>query len=132
MLNASGHPELLLDALALDPLLLQTLARCLQMTRTLAPLLDNLAPHYAVDDDGTRLDLHSARRYAQKLPSIVEAADGEATYHLVPIGCLILDVDTNLGEYGRLLCDRPHEALAAGLLIRLQVVIDEVGSEKLL
>src|SRR5215218_2101714 len=68
----------------------------------------------------------------QKLPSIVEAAVGETSYHLVPIGCLILDVDTDLGEYGRLLCDRPYEALAAGLLIRLQVVIDEVRGEKLL
>src|SRR5215213_11544842 len=112
-------------------LLLQTLARCLQMTRTLAPLLDNLAPHYAVDDDGTRLDLHPGRRYAQKLPSIVDAAEGEASYHLVPFGCLVLDVGTDVGEDGRLRCDRLHEALAARLLVSLQTMIDEVGSEQL-
>src|SRR5215212_1027839 len=113
-------------------LLLQTLARCLQMTRTLAPLLDNLAPHYAVDDDGTRLDLHSGRRYAQKLPSIVDAAEGEAAYQLVPFGRLVLDVGTDVGEYGRLLCDRPHEALATRALVGLQAMIDEVSGEQLI
>jgi hypothetical protein len=59
-------------------------------------------PFYAVDDDSTRFDLHSGRRYAQKLPSIVEAADGEATYHLVPIGRLVLDVGTDVGDAGML------------------------------
>jgi hypothetical protein len=62
----------------------------------------------------------------------VDAADGEAAYHLAPFGRLILDVGADLGEYGRLLCDRAYVALAARVLVGLQAVIDEVGGEQLL
>src|SRR5215213_10553341 len=122
----------MLYALALDPLSLQTPPHCIRKTRTLAPLLDDLALGNAVDDDTSSLDLHSARREAQILPSIVGALRGEATYHLVPFGCLILDEYAGVGDGGRELGDYLHEALAARLLARLQAMINEVGGEQLL
>jgi hypothetical protein len=85
-----------------------------------------------VDDDSTRLDLHPGRRYAQKLPSIVDAAEGEASYHLVPFGSLILDFGTDVGEDGRLPCNRLNEAPAARLLVSLQAMIDEVEGQQLI
>src|SRR5215217_4088113 len=50
LLDASGHPKLLLYALSLAHLLLQTLLRQLCETAPLAPLLCDLAFHYAVDE----------------------------------------------------------------------------------
>src|SRR5215211_1239540 len=49
LLDASGHLEFVFYALALDSLLLQTLLRQLCETASLAPLLSDLACHYAVD-----------------------------------------------------------------------------------
>jgi hypothetical protein len=86
-----------------------------------------------VDDNRTRLELHSGWGYTHNLTSIVDALPGEASYHLLPFGChLILDVDTKVGEAGMLLSNLLHEALAAWLLAGKQTVIDEVGGEQLL
>jgi hypothetical protein len=48
LLDASGYPKLLLYALALAHLLLEMRLRYLRGTAPLAPLLGDLAPHYAV------------------------------------------------------------------------------------
>ena len=57
MLDGSGYPKFLLDALALAYLLLQTLLRHLCEAATLALLLGDPAPHYAVYGDRRHLQL---------------------------------------------------------------------------
>ena len=62
LLDASCHPELLLYALALNPLLLDEPLHQFQGSRSLAPLLGDLASEYAVDDRAGHLDLFARRR----------------------------------------------------------------------
>ena len=63
----------LLDALALAHFLLETPLRYLCEAASLAPLLGDLAAHYAVDDDGREEQLRSGGHDAGNLPSIVGA-----------------------------------------------------------
>src|SRR5215208_1828931 len=97
MLNASGHPKLLLYALALDPLLLQTLLRQLCETAPLAPLLGDLASHYAVDKHKQRIELLSGGHQAHPLTSVMGGACGEGSHHLVSFGQLLLDDIAGVG-----------------------------------
>ena len=59
--------------------------------RSYAPLLGDLAPRDAVDDDGLVGQLPAGRSNAHKLPSIVGGVHDEAGHHLVSLGYLILD-----------------------------------------
>jgi hypothetical protein len=73
-LDAIGHAQLLLDALALAHFLLEALLRQVCKGASLAPLLGDLAAGYAVDDDGREYCLLSGGHHARKLPSIVGAS----------------------------------------------------------
>jgi len=74
LLDAMGHPKLLFYALALAYFFLEALLRQLCEAASLAPLLGDFAPRYAVDDDGCEDHLCSGRHHARKLPSIVGAS----------------------------------------------------------
>src|SRR5215210_7850613 len=97
MLDTSGHPKLLLYALALDPLLLQTLLRQFCETAPLAPLLGDLASHYAVDKHKQRIELLAGGHQAHPLTSVMGGAYGEGSHHLVPFGQLLLDDIAGVG-----------------------------------
>src|ERR671912_213504 len=116
LLDASCHLKLLLYALALHPLLLQTLLHQCLADRSRAPLLGDLAPLYAVDEDGI-VGCHSAgRRHAQKLLSIVGGAPADAAHHLVCFGYLLLEHEAGVGKGGMILEGRPLETFTVELL----------------
>src|SRR5919112_6836789 len=114
MLDASRHLELLLDAFALDPLLLQTLLRQLCKATPLAPLIGDPASHYAVDKDMRRFELLAGGHQAHPFPSVMGRAYGEGSHHLVPFGQLLLDVIASVGVGGMKLGQKPQVVLAAG------------------
>src|SRR5829696_4887467 len=91
MLDPTGHPELLLYALPLAPLLLEALLRMLCETAPLGPLIGDLASHYAVDEDKQRFELLAGGHQAHPLASVMGGACGEGSHHLVPFGQLLLD-----------------------------------------
>ena len=63
-----------------------------QINAVRAPLLYDLAPHYAVNVDVCMLPLPSRGPHAQSRPSVVDATRCVAGYdHLFAIGCLIFD-----------------------------------------
>ncbi len=96
----SCHLQFLLYALALAYLLLQTLLGQSQQAPTLAPLLRDLAPRYAVDADVGRLELHPGGRETAPLPSVVDAPYREAAYYAVTVGRLVLDDKADVGAGG--------------------------------
>ena len=109
MLDGPCHPELVLDAL--DPLLLQTLP-CghpafpqFRDARSYPPLLGDLAPVDALDDDSHIARLPAGGRHAHNLPLIVGAAYTEAGHHLVCSGYLVFDEEADIGEGGEVLGD---------------------------
>src|SRR5215208_3727033 len=112
MLDTSGHPKLLLYALALDPLLLQTLLRQLCETAPLAPLLDDLASHYAVDEDKQRFELLAGGHQAHPLASVMGGACGEGSHHLVAFGQLLVDDIAGVRVGGVILGVCPQVAFA--------------------
>src|SRR5215210_5372059 len=132
MLDTSGHPKLLLYALALDPLLLQTLLRQLCETAALAPLLGDLASHYTVDENKQRFELLAGGDQTHPLASVMGGAYGEGSHHLLPFGQLLLDDVAGVGVGGMILGECPQVTLTAGLLARHQVVVDEVGGKHLI
>src|SRR5215211_2087451 len=97
MLDASCHPKLLLYALPLAHLLLQTLLRQLCETAPLAPLIGDLASHYAVDEHKQRFELPAGGHKAHPLTSVMGGACGEGSHHLVPFGQLLLDDIAGVG-----------------------------------
>src|SRR5215213_7116243 len=109
MLDGPRHPELVLDALALDPLLLQTLPSGrpafpqFRDARSDPPLLGDLTPLYALDDDGHVAHLPAGGRHTHNLPLIVGAAHTEAGNHLVSPGYLVFDEEADIGEGGEVL-----------------------------
>jgi hypothetical protein len=124
--------KVLLDALALAHLLLYPLSPqfCGQCSH--APLLGDLAPHYAVDLDAPVGNLRAGRRNAHKLPSIVGGVRHEAGHHLVTCSYLVLDDYVALGEGCVISRDRPLVALAIGFLAGQQfIMVDEVGGQHL-
>src|SRR5215218_3337089 len=132
LLNASGQPKLLPYALTLTYLLLQTHSPQFCAHRSHAPLLGDLALHYAVDDDGPVGQLPAGGSYAHKLPSIVDCVHEEAGNHLVVPGYLVLDDQAALGEGGLISRDPPQVILAIGFLAGKQsIMVDEVGSQHL-
>src|SRR5215213_2296358 len=90
MLDASCHPKLLLYALPLAHLLLQTLLRQLCQTAPLAPLLGDLLSHYAVDEHKQRFELPACWHKAHPLSSIMGGACGEGGHHLLSFCKLLL------------------------------------------
>src|SRR5687767_4223431 len=116
MLDASGHLQFVLYALSLDPLLLQTLLRQLCKTAPLAPLLDDLASHYAVDKDEQRFELLAGGHQAHPLASVMDRACGEGSHHLIPFGQLLLDDVAGVGVGSMILGVCPQVAFAAGPL----------------
>src|SRR5215210_8220736 len=114
MLDASCHPKLLLYALPLTHLLLQTLLRQLCQTAPLAPLIGDLASHYAVDEHKQRFELLAGGHQAHPLASVMGRAYGEGSYHLVPFGQLLLDVIVGVGVGSMKLGECPQVDLAAG------------------
>src|SRR5215213_2110312 len=132
MLDAPCHPELLLYALPLAHLLLQTLLGQLCETAALAPLLGDLASHYAVDEDKQRFELLAGGHQTHPLASVMGGAYGEGSHHLLPFGQLLLDDVAGVGVGSMKLGECPQVALAAGPLAWYQVVVDEVGSKHLL
>src|ERR671911_860095 len=103
MLDASGYLKLLLYALPLAHLLLQALLRKLCQTAPLAPLLGDLASHYAVDEDKQRFELFASGHQAHPLASVMDSACGEGSHHLVPFGQLLLDDVAGVGGGSRIL-----------------------------
>src|SRR5829696_3322451 len=98
--------------LALAYLLLQALLGQPQDSAPLTPLLGDLAPSYPVDDDARRLVLLTGRRYAHKVPPVVNSPYSQTAHHLVA-GCyLIFDDVAELGEGGVILGHRPLVTLA--------------------
>src|SRR5215208_4121710 len=132
MLDAPCHPELLLYALPLDPLLLQTLLGQLCEAAPLAPLLGDLASHYTVDENKQRFELLAGGDQTHPLASVMDRAYGEGSHHLFPFGQLLLDDIAGVGVASMKLGECPQVALAAGPLAGYQVVVDEVGSKHLL
>src|ERR671921_2994722 len=114
MLDAPCHPELLLYALPLDPLLLQTLLGQLCEAAPLVPLLGDLASHYAVDEDKQRFELLAGGHQAHPLASVMDSACGEGSHHLVPFGQLLLDHIAGVGVGTMILGVCPQVAFAAG------------------
>src|SRR5215211_7049553 len=100
MLDASCHPKLLLYALPLAHLLLQALLRKLCQTAPLAPLIGDLASHYAVDEHKQRFELPASGHKAHPLPSVMDRACDEGSHHLVPFGQLLLDDIAGVGVGG--------------------------------
>jgi hypothetical protein len=87
-LDAPCHAKPLFDALA--GLLGERLQDGSSAAR--APLLEDLAPHYAVNVDVRKGPLPSRGSHAKRLPSVVDATRCVAGYHhLFAIGRLILD-----------------------------------------
>src|SRR5215212_2632865 len=132
----------MLDTLALDPLLLLTLPRGhpafpqLRDARSHAPLLGDLAPLYALDDDGHVAPFPAGGRDTHNLLSIMGAAYGEAGHDLVPSGYLVFDKEADVGEGDRVLGDRALIGFAVGqvrALARKQLgVDDEIGGQNLI
>src|SRR5919112_6092795 len=91
MLDPTGHPELLLYALALAHLLLEALLRMLCETAPLGPLIGDLASHYAVDEHKQRFELLASGHQAHPLSSVMDSACGEGSHHLLPFGQLLVD-----------------------------------------
>src|SRR5215218_1519469 len=120
MLDAPRHPELLLHALSLDPLLLQTLPSQFGKARAPTPLLSDLGPLYAMDTDGHVNQFLATGRKAHELPSIVGGVHDEAAHHLVVCGYLVLEVYAGVGGGGRELGVGPFFAFAVGLLVGKQ------------
>src|SRR5918994_2009009 len=133
LLDAPRHSQLLLYALALDPLLLNEPLQQFHSPRPLSPLLGDLAPGDAVDDDDPVGYLPAGWRNTHKLTSIVGAVHGEAGHHLVACGYLVLDEEPAVGKGGKHLGYRPLVTLAAGLLAGKQsIMVDEVGGQQLI
>src|SRR5215208_957675 len=132
MLDASRYPKLLLYALSLDPLLLQTLLRQLCEIAPRVPLIGDLLSHYAVDKDMQRFELFAGGHQAHPLASVMGRAYGEGSHHLLPFGQLLLDDIAGVGVGSMILGECPQVALAVGPLAGYQVVVEEVGSKHLL
>src|ERR671912_1333206 len=133
LLDTSCHLKLLLYALALNPLLLQTLLHHGLADRSQAALLGDLAPLYAVDEDGHGGHLPAGRRDAQKLPQVVGGVHGEAAHHLVCFCYLLLDDEPGVGKGGMILEGHPLETFPVELLAGKHLsVAEEVGSKHLL
>src|SRR3712207_5587329 len=96
------------------------------VTAPLAPLLHDLAPHYAVHEDRCHLYLRVPAHQAEVLPSIVHAAPGDAGHDLVAFCYLVLDDGANVREGGVLLGDLTLVALTARLLASKGGIIDEL------
>src|SRR5215208_732893 len=132
LLNASGQPKLLPYALTLTYLLLQTLSPQFCAHRSHAPLLGDLALHYAMDDDGPVGQLPAGWRNAHELPPIVDRVHDEAGHHLVGPCYLVLDDQGARGEGGMKGSDPPQVILSIGFLAGNQfVVVDEVRGQHL-
>src|SRR5215213_9303632 len=132
LLNASGQPKLLPYALTLTYLLLQTLSPQFCAHRSHAPLLGDLALHYAVDDDSPVGQLPAGRSNTHELPQVVGCVHDEAGNHLVVAGYLVLDDQAALGEGGLISRDPPQVILAIGFLTRKQsIMVDEVRVQHL-
>jgi hypothetical protein len=129
LLDAPRHPEVLLHALALDPLLLQMRLRHLRGAVILSPLLGDLVPLDAVHGHGRHHDRLVPWHQAKVLPPIVDAAPGDAGHDLVTFGYLVLDNASNVGEGGVLPGHLLLVAFSARFLALQQAVIDEVGGE---
>src|ERR671911_937781 len=95
------------------------------------PLLCDLTPGYAVDDDSFVAHLPAGRCYAHNLLSIVGSAQGVAGNHLVSFCYLVLNEAPAVGKGGSNLGDPPLQAFASGLLAGNEAVADEVGSHHL-
>jgi hypothetical protein len=83
MLDAPRYPEFLLDALVLACLLLDLLHERSGAVRT--PLFDDLASGDAVDNNDRGNPLLAGWRHTLELPSIVDGAHCESTYHQVAV-----------------------------------------------
>src|SRR5918998_277294 len=99
---------------------------------SLAPLLGDLSPLYAVDEDKLRLELFASGRYAHNLPPVMGGSCGEAGDHLVPLSNLLLDVIAAVGEGGMIVSVPPQVILAVGLVAGREVMVDQVGGQHLL
>src|SRR5215210_8601797 len=126
LLDAPRHQQLLLDLLALANLLLQALLGQPQDPTPLAPLLDDLAPCYPMNDDARRLILLTSRCYAHEFSPIVDAPYGEPAHYPVVRRHLILDDVAQLGEGPMVLGHRPLVAFAIRILTGKQAAVDEV------
>src|SRR5215217_5395700 len=113
MLDASCHPHLLLYALPLAHLLLQTLLRQLCEAAALGPLVGDLASHYTVDENKQRFELLAGGDQTHTLASVMGRAYGEGSHHLVPFGQLLLDDISGVGVGGMILGECPQVALAS-------------------
>ena len=58
----------------------------------------------------------------------MDAAQCEASYHHVAVGCLVLYGGADVGESGLVLSDPLYVAFAPGVLAGKQIVIYEVGA----
>jgi hypothetical protein len=126
LLDASGHPELLLYALALylcEALLLQVCEGACTL-----PLLGYLAPLYAVDVDNLPRGPSTGRCETLVLPPIVDATSHPACHHLIVFGDLILDDVADVGEGGLFLGNYPQVALAVVRFLVSGMMIDKVGA----
>ena len=85
-----------------------------------------LPPRYAVDADVGGLELHPGGRETAPLPSVVDAPYREAAYYAVTVGRLILDDKADVGAGGSIVDEVPYVALAAELLGKPSMMIDEV------
>src|SRR5215210_1432925 len=120
------------EALTLAHLLLETPLRQLCEAAPLAPLLGDLACHYAVDEEKQRLELLADRHQSLPLSSVMGRPYGEDGHHLVPRGHLLLDNVAGVRKGGMKLGERLQVASEVWLLARKQIVVDEVGGQHLL
>jgi hypothetical protein len=111
---------------ALADLLLEALPHQLRGGRPHAPLLGDLVPLYAVDEDGHVAHLPTGWSGAQELLPIVGGPTRDAACHLVARCHLLFDEDADVGESGDVAGDLPLVALAVGFLE--QRVADEAGA----
>jgi len=98
----------------------------------LGPLLDDLATLYAVDDGDRHLIFLTSGCKTHDLALVVSESYGEATYHPVAFGCLVLNDEANIGEGSLSLGNKLDVALAVRVFLAgKRPVIDEVGGEEL-
>src|SRR3712207_6485488 len=83
-------------------------------------------PCYAVDADVGRLELHPGGRKTAPLLSVVDAPYRKAAYYAVTVGRLVLDDKADVGAGGSIVDEVPYVALAAELLGKPSMMIDEV------
>ena len=86
----------------------------LRDARSYAPLLGDLAPLYALDDDGHVAHFPAGGCDTHNLPSIMGAAHGEAGHDLIPSGYLVFDKEADVREGGKVLGDRALIRFAIG------------------